>query len=92
MHVRWFTTLAFAVVLGACGGSSAVESVVGGDDIGQSTTPSVEDVAASNIPLLETADDPTDVEVLSVSDGSVASLRDAVDGDRPVLLWFYAPH
>jgi hypothetical protein len=92
MRINWFRTLAFAVVLAACGGSSAVESAAGGDDVEQSTTPPVEDVAALNTPMLQTADDPIDVEVLAVSDGSVASLRKVADGDRPVLLWFYAPH
>ena len=32
------------------------------------------------------------VEVLDVSDGSTTTLRGAVTGDRPVLVWFYAPH
>jgi hypothetical protein len=92
LRIRWFIGPALAVVLGACGGTADVESAGTTDEVGQSTTPSVEDIAAANIPLLETADDPIDVEVVSVSDGSVASLRAAVDGDRAVLVWFYAPH
>ncbi len=48
--------------------------------------------AAENIDQLESADNVLDVEVLDVADGAISSLRAAVDGDRPVLLWFYAPH
>jgi len=93
LRSRWITAPVFALVLAACGGSSALESADRGDDEAvQSTARSIEDTAAANTPLLQTADDPIDVEVLSVSDGSVASLREAVDGDRPVLVWFYAPH
>ena len=33
-----------------------------------------------------------DVEVLAVADGSIQTVRDVVDGDRPVLLWFFSPH
>jgi len=48
--------------------------------------------AEQNIPNLQTSDDARDIEVVSVYDGSVTSLREVVTGDRPVLLWFWAPH
>ncbi|MEM9203817.1 MAG: hypothetical protein AAGC53_19415 [Actinomycetota bacterium] len=48
--------------------------------------------AEDNIDGLESSNNVLDIEVLDVADGSVATLRDAVDGDRPVLVWFYAPH
>ena len=48
--------------------------------------------AADNIDDLAQSDNVLDIEVLDVADGSISSLRAAVDGDRPVLLWFYAPH
>ena len=48
--------------------------------------------AADNIDNLAESDNVLDIEVLDVADGSISSLRNAVDGDRPVLLWFYAPH
>lgn len=51
-----------------------------------------EEAAAANQPLLQGSDDARDIEVLSVVDGSISTLRDAVAGDRPVLLWFWAPH
>ena len=50
------------------------------------------DAAAENQDDLAQSDNVLDIEVLDVSDGSKATLRDAVDGDRPVLLWFYSPH
>ena len=48
--------------------------------------------ATSNADSLSVNDDVRLTEVLDVSDGSVQTLRTAVDGDRPVLLWFWAPH
>jgi hypothetical protein len=48
--------------------------------------------AAANQPNLQPADDALDIEVLTVADGGVATLREVVKGDRPVLLWFFAPH
>ena len=83
----------------ACGGSASLETgddaadIVGDagasqpDDVG-----SVEDLAAANMALLEASDDARAQQVLDVFDGSISSLRDAVDGDRPVLIWFWAPH
>ena len=50
------------------------------------------DTAETYETSLATSLDVSDIEVLSVDDGSVSSLRDAVTGDRPVLLWFWAPH
>jgi len=48
--------------------------------------------AAANAESLEESADVRDFEVLSVYDGSITTLRDTVDGDRPVLVWFWAPH
>jgi len=48
--------------------------------------------AEINQPTLQSADDVLDIETLAVGDGSVQTLRDVVDGDRPVLLWFFSPH
>lgn len=48
--------------------------------------------AEQNIPNLQTSDDVRDIEVVSVYDGSVTSLREVVTGDLPVLVWFWAPH
>lgn len=48
--------------------------------------------AEVNQPTLQSADNVLDIETLAVGDGSVQTLRDVVDGDRPVLLWFFSPH
>jgi len=90
------------VALAACGGSSdPVETAtgsgtdspaVGSADDGDTGAVSAEEAAESNLALIQPADDARDQEVLDVRDGSVATLRDAVDGDRPVLIWFWAPH
>ena len=48
--------------------------------------------AAANQPSLATADDVLDTEVLVVADGSVTTLAEAATGDRPLLVWFWAPH
>lgn len=85
---------AFALTLAACGGAAQETTSTSGIDDATGASPdiNIEDVAEANIPGLQTSDDPLDVEVLSVVDGSVSSLREAVTGDRPVLLWFWAPH
>ncbi len=48
--------------------------------------------AEQNIPNLAASDDVRDIEVVSVFDGSVTTLREVATGDRPVLVWFWAPH
>ena len=60
--------------------------------IGCGGTDEVASVASENAEQLNEASDVRDFQVLSVHDGSITSLRETVDGDRPVLLWFWAPH
>ncbi len=48
--------------------------------------------AAANLPLLEPGETVVDHQVLNVADGSISTLSEKVDGDRPVLLWFFSPH
>ena len=48
--------------------------------------------AEVNQPNLASANNVLDIETLAVADGSIQTLRDVVDGDRPVLLWFFSPH
>jgi hypothetical protein len=33
-----------------------------------------------------------DLEVVRVADGATVSLADLAEGDRPLLVWFWAPH
>ena len=84
--------MAAALVLSACGGGESSVASTAAADAAEEAGASVEETAAANIELLEPADDARDVEVLAVQDGSISTLRAAVDGDRPVLLWFWAPH
>ncbi len=83
--------IGLALLASACGASGSTET---GDAASSAVagTPDASSTAAANQANLATSDDVRDIEVLSVDDGSVSSLRDAVDGDRPVLLWFWAPH
>ncbi len=100
LHSRWRAlTLTGVLLLTACGAgnSAATETSPGGDgaaadDLEPAADISPAEAAERNTPLLATPDDVRDVEVLSVADGSITTLRAAVDGDRPVLLWFWAPH
>lgn len=48
--------------------------------------------AEVNQPNLQTSQNVLDIQTLAVGDGSIATLRDVVDGDKPVLLWFFSPH
>lgn len=83
--VRARATLLFAAVAllaAACGGSGSTETGAAADG-GPDPTP-IEDLA--------TNDDVRLLEVLDVETGGATTLADTVTGDRPVLLWFWAPH
>ena len=82
--MRVLVALGASLVLAACGG-------------GPGEPPSAEaeaavDAAESVEDALAQTDDPFTTEVLNVADGSPTTVEAAVSGDRPVLLWFYAPH
>lgn len=83
--------VAFALIATACGSDGGLETT---EAVGASAggAPSVEEIGEENQALLEPADDARDVQLLDVNDGSISTLRQAVEGDRPVLLWFFAPH
>ncbi len=82
---------ASAVLAVACGGDSVATS---GADAGASgaDADAIAQAEANLGDLESAASDVRDIEVLDVADGSIATLREAVDGDRPVLLWFFSPH
>ena len=80
--------LAIGLLASACSdGASA-----GGVDSADPAVAAAAENAEANEPNLQGSSDVTMVEVLDVGDGSITTLADAVDGDRPVLVWFYAPH
>lgn len=92
----WVTAGALAIGLAACGGGGDAASA-GAASAGAAPAEAVqvsaaEAAAAENLPLLQPAEQVVDFEVLSVSDGSISTLREEVAGDRPVLLWFFSPH
>jgi len=50
------------------------------------------EIAAANQPKITGGDDWRTSEVLDVTNGAITTLSDVVVGDRPVLVWFWAPH
>ena len=79
------------VGIGAAVAAALVASACGGGGSG-AVSDGASEAAAANIETLEASTDVRDFEILSVNDGSKTTLRDAIDGDRPVLVWFWAPH
>ncbi len=67
------------------GGSSVIPA-------GQVDPVAAATAAEANIDGLRADGDVRLTQLLNVADGTPASISDAVDGDRPVLLWFWAPH
>ena len=94
MRIRsTFVLTAIALIAAACGDEPAT---VAGTITDQPAAATAQDDAAANAaanqPSLATADDVLDTEVLVVADGSVTTLAEAATGDRPLLVWFWAPH
>lgn len=83
---------ALSLGLAACGGGGAPLATGDAAPAAAAEADPALAAAAENLPLLQPANQVVDFEVLDVSDGSIATLRDAVAGDRPVLLWFFSPH
>jgi len=71
--------MAVGLVASACGGATSTATATDS----AAATPDQSLVANSDVRL---------TEVLDVRTGAASSLSAAVDGDRPVLLWFWAPH
>lgn len=70
----------FATACGGGGGPSSEESSA-------ATT-----AALTNQPQLQLTGDVASTQLLNTADGAIAQLSDVVTGDRPVLLWYWAPH
>ena len=89
----WVVVGALAIGLAACGGGGDVTSTgTVANEAPAADVSEAEAAAATNQPLLQPANQVVDFEVLDVADGSIATLSEAVTGDRPVLLWFFSPH
>lgn len=86
--------MALLLVASACGGDSGSDGTAAGVSDGSSVNGSDDaaSTAAANIDALESSDDVRTLEVLDVKTGQPTTIADAVTGDRPVLLWFWAPH
>lgn len=107
-HRLWIAAAALGLTATACGSgdssadtdaSSAPVASVDDTDGAATPAPGVDDdpeAAAANadetIDDLQRSDDVFLTEVLDVATGDATSLAQAVDGDRPVLIWFWAPH
>lgn len=76
--------LGVGLVASACGATSNVPD--------SPAAQAASDAASANIDDLAQSESGADIELLNVADGSVSTLRNAIAGDRPVLLWFWAPH
>jgi hypothetical protein len=75
--------VALAIVATACGSGSTSDTAAGSG---------VAAIAEANLGDLATSDDVRLIQVLEVDTGETTTLTDTVTGDRPVLLWFWAPH
>jgi hypothetical protein len=75
--------VSLATIATACGSGSTSDTAA---------SSGVAAVAEANLGDLVTSDDVRLIEVLEVDTGEPTTLTDTVTGDRPVLLWFWAPH
>jgi len=81
---RLLLTLAsLALFATACGGGAAISS----EDSSAAAA-----AAETNEAALQLTSDVLSTELLNAADGSIQDLGDIVTGDRPVLLWYWAPH
>ena len=48
--------------------------------------------AEANVGALQLTSDVASTQLLDTADGEITQLADVVTGDRPVLLWYWAPH
>lgn len=50
------------------------------------------DAGEANEALLELSSQMATTELLDATTGEITTLSDVADGDRPVLVWYWAPH
>ncbi|MEQ8840102.1 MAG: hypothetical protein RIB98_03905 [Acidimicrobiales bacterium] len=79
-----FVLLTFAAT--ACGSDATTDTSATAD------TGTDAEHGEPDVPDTAVGDDVLLVEVLDVDTGEPTTIADAATGDRPVLLWFWAPH
>ena len=95
--------VSLALVMAACNGDSDTDDTNDQTDQEPSeTVDTIDQDDSTQQPTDQTGDGDTTVDLLSddvpsiemveLSSGESVSLRSLVDGERPVLLWFWAPH
>lgn len=82
-HKMLLTLASLALFATACGGG-------GGPTSEESSA--AEAAAATNELSLTLTSDVSTTQLLDTADGGIAQLSEIVTGDRPVLLWYWAPH
>ncbi len=78
------------LVLAACGGDDGGEQLPAaesadflGRDLGGESVAAASEIPSNQFP---------DLVVDNVSTGGKVNIRNIIPGDRPILLWMYAPH
>ena len=86
VHKMLLLVASVALFATACGG--------GGGGAGPSSEESSAAIAeaVANEAALQLTSDVATTQLLDTTDGGIAQLADVVTGDRPVLLWYWAPH
>ena len=82
-HKMLLLVASLALFATACGGSGGPSS----EESSAATT-----AASTNQAALQLTSDVATTQLLDTADGGIAQLSEVVTGDRPVLLWYLAPH
>ena len=82
-HKLLVMVASLALFATACGGGGGQSS---------EAASAAEAAAATNEAQLDLTGIITTTQLLDTADGGIAQLSDVVTGDRPVLLWYWAPH
>lgn len=78
-------------LLGICAALAlAATACAGGGQSGEASN-AAEAAAATNEAQLQRTDGLLTTQFLDTADGSIADLSEVITGDRPVLLWYWAP-
>lgn len=76
--------VAFGLLATACGGGGAV--------VDEAATTAALESATNNSFELELTGDITTSEMIDVATGDITTIPDLIDGDKAVLVWYWAPH